>query len=63
MNRFLQAKVGSVIAVMIIVAYIGLYFLKDIKNIPMESINAVVMMIIGYYFGASDKRKREDTDD
>jgi hypothetical protein len=63
LKDIMKTKIGSVVAILFVVAYIGLYYFKDVNNLPMETMNAIIFTIVGYLFGAAKKENMINKDD
>ena len=59
LKNIFKTKVGSLIAVAFVFAYIGLYYFKDVTQIPMDTPNSIIMIVIGFYFGSTSKENKE----
>lgn len=50
-----KSKIASWIAMAFVACYIIIYLVKDPSTMPMDNLQNIIMIVIGYYFGSSDK--------
>ena len=60
LKEIVKAKVSSILAILIVGAYLGLYYFRDVTQLPMDTLNNILMLVVGYYFRVITEDKKKE---